>query len=217
MMGCRHGAKNTLDLNYLYLAEKRGVQIFPETKVSRCAGRWTALPKAAPDTKCTPSTPPLGFAGSRGVSPAAVWFSRRPRWARMELLFHLREKGSLPAISERLGKNVRTNSESLIGVRVPGCSDDLSKGIAIGSGVYIDEDTHIEAVRYPNGSDAMSLLSTLLTGRPSRVAAHCALAEKHHSTPLLRHPCQNRALVLAVGMGARKRDSALHAGFGRPH
>src|SRR5208337_4330155 len=33
MMGCRYGAKNTLDLGYLYLAEKRGAQVFPETKV----------------------------------------------------------------------------------------------------------------------------------------------------------------------------------------
>ena len=33
MMGCRHGAKNTLDMNYLYLAEKRGAKIFAETRV----------------------------------------------------------------------------------------------------------------------------------------------------------------------------------------
>src|SRR5215467_12426830 len=33
MMGCRHGAKNTLDMNYLYLAEKRGARVLPETKV----------------------------------------------------------------------------------------------------------------------------------------------------------------------------------------
>ncbi|HEV2447468.1 MAG TPA: GMC family oxidoreductase, partial [Candidatus Sulfopaludibacter sp.] len=52
----------------------------------------------------------------------------------------------------------------LIGVRVPGSSEDLSKGIAIGSGIYIDEHTHIEAVRYPAGSDAMGFLATPLTG-----------------------------------------------------
>ena len=33
MVGCRHNAKNTLDKNYLYLAEKLGVQIIPETEV----------------------------------------------------------------------------------------------------------------------------------------------------------------------------------------
>jgi cholesterol oxidase len=105
----------------------------------------------------------------------------------MELLFNLREKGSLPGISKRLGKHVRTNSESLIGVRVGGCADDLSKGVAIGSGVYIDEDTHIEAVRYPNGSDAMSLLATLLTdGRPG--AQRIALWLRNVFRSALRHP-----------------------------
>src|SRR5439155_5680230 len=33
MVGCRHNAKNTLDKNYLYLAEKLGAEIFPETRV----------------------------------------------------------------------------------------------------------------------------------------------------------------------------------------
>src|SRR5205085_1538983 len=87
----------------------------------------------------------------------------------MELLFQLRENGSLPAISSQVGKHVRTNSESLIGVRMPAYHEDLSKGVAIGSGIYIDEHTHIEVVRYPSGSDAMGLMATILTGgRPGR-------------------------------------------------
>ena len=52
----------------------------------------------------------------------------------MDLLFRLKQRGSLPAISDQLGKRVRTNAESLIGVRVPRSREDLSKGIAIGSG-----------------------------------------------------------------------------------
>jgi cholesterol oxidase len=82
----------------------------------------------------------------------------------MELLFSLKGKRSLPAISDQLGRYVRTNSESLIGVRIPRSPDDLSKGVAIGSGVYIDEHTHIEAVRYPDKSDTMGMLATILTG-----------------------------------------------------
>jgi cholesterol oxidase len=85
----------------------------------------------------------------------------------LDLLFRLKQKGSLPRISGELGRRVRTNAESLIGVRVPGSAQDLSKGIAIGSGIYLDQHAHIEATRYPAGSDAMALFATLLTnGRP---------------------------------------------------
>ena len=42
-----------------------------------------------------------------------------------DLLFRLRDKGSLPNISEALGKYVRTNAESLIGVRFPSSEADL--------------------------------------------------------------------------------------------
>jgi cholesterol oxidase len=82
----------------------------------------------------------------------------------MDLLFRLKQRGSLPRVSDCLGSRVRTNAESLIGIRIPGASEDLSKGIAIGSGIHLDEHTHIEAVRYPAGSDAMGLLATVLTG-----------------------------------------------------
>lgn len=34
VLGCRHGAKNTLDRNYLYLAQRRGVEIHPLTEVT---------------------------------------------------------------------------------------------------------------------------------------------------------------------------------------
>ena len=116
----------------------------------------------------------------------------------MELLFHLREKGSLPAVSAQLGKRVRTNSESLIGVRIPGSQQDLSKGIAIGSGIYIDEHTHIEAVRYPSGSDAMSLLTTILTGgRPG--TSRVRLWLRNVVVSLLRHPFKTVRILQPLG------------------
>ena len=194
MMGCRHGAKNTLDQNYLYLAEKRGTQVFAETRVI--------------DVR------PLGGAveGSKGYEVTTLKSTARFKRHRrrftcrgivfaasslgtMELLFHLKDKGSLPKISDQLGNYVRTNSESLIGVRVPDSKDDLSKGVAIGSGVYIDQHTHIEAVRYPEGSDTMGLLTTILTGGrpgPGRVA----LWAKNLIGSLLLHPFKTVRLLL---------------------
>ena len=168
MMGCRYNAKNTLDKNYLYLAEKHGAKLFDERRV-------------------VDVVPMNGRAdGSDGYEVTTIqstaWLFRRRRTFRtrgvvfsasalgsMDLLFRLKQKGSLPLLSDELGKRVRTNAESLIGVRVPGSRDDLSAGIAIGSGVYIDEHTHIEATRYQAGCDAMGFMSTLLTGgRPGR-------------------------------------------------
>jgi cholesterol oxidase len=92
---------------------------------------------------------------------------------------------------------VRTNSESLIGVRIPNSSEDLSTGVAIGSGVYIDEHTHIEAVRYPAGSDTMGLLATILTGGrpgPGRVA----LWVRNLFVALLRHPFKTFRILQPV-------------------
>jgi cholesterol oxidase len=74
-----------------------------------------------------------------------------------------RERGSLPKLSPRLGDFVRTNSEALLAVRSRRPGVDYSKGIAITSGAYMDDKTHIEIVRYPAGSDAMATLATVLT------------------------------------------------------
>lgn len=193
MMGCRYGAKNTLDLNYLYLAEERGAVVFPETKVV--------------DVK------PLAGAkdGSAGYQVSTVkstsWARREPRiltcrgvvfaassLGTMELLFRLKENRSLPHISDCVGKHVRTNSESIIGVRVPGCAEDLSQGIAIGSGIYVDEHTHIEAVRYPKGADLLGFLTTFLTdGRPG--VQRIGLWLKNGISFLLRHPIKTLRLI----------------------
>jgi cholesterol oxidase len=193
IMGCRYGAKNSLDFNYLYLAEKKGAQVFTETRVV--------------DVRPIDDAPD-GSAGYlvRTVSSTASIRKHRKRFTcsnvvfsasslgTMELLFHLREGGSLPRISDQLGKHVRTNSESLIGARVPGCREDLSQGIAIGSRVYIDEHTHIEALRYPRGSDAMSLISTILTdARPG--SRRIALWFRNVLASLLRHPFKTFRLL----------------------
>ena len=196
MMGCRYGAKNTLDLNYLFLAEKRGAQIVSETQVMNVKPAFGAQD------------------GSRGYVVHAVrsiGWRRRPRsytcrgvvfsassLGTMDLLFHLKEIGSLPGVSGRLGKHVRTNSESLLAIRIPRHIEDLSKGVAIGSGIYIDEHTHVEAVRYPAGSDTMSLTTTVLTsGAPG--AIRIALWLRNVATALLLHPLKTLRLFEPFG------------------
>ncbi|MBC9248429.1 GMC family oxidoreductase [Paracoccus sp. 11-3] len=161
MVGCRYNAKNTLDKNYLYLAEKRGAQVHAETKVVDIRPLGGAADGAQGYEVVSEPT--------WGRGPKRTWRARNVILAAsslgtQNLLFRLKEKGSLPRISDDLGKRVRTNAESILGMRYPGSKQDLSTGIAIGSGIYINEHTHIEAVRYPRGSNLMSGLSTVLTG-----------------------------------------------------
>ncbi|HUS30270.1 MAG TPA: GMC family oxidoreductase [Kofleriaceae bacterium] len=179
MVGCRYNAKNTLDKNYLYFAEKRGAKIIAETRVT------DVKPLGAPD-------------GSDGyevsTERSTAWFAKDRKTIRarhvvlaasalgtMDLLMRLKQKGSLPAVSDKLGYDVRTNSESIVGVRFPGKQYDMSKGIAIGSGIYIDRFTHIEATRYSKGSDVLGTLATMLvTGSGwARIAKWIGSAFRH--------------------------------------
>lgn len=196
MMGCRHGAKNTLDLNYLYLAEKHGARVFAETRVVDVKPMKVSDGSAGYEVHTVKSTSIFG-GGRKCFTCRGVIFSASSLGT-MELLFRLKEKRSLPAISDQVGKRVRTNSESLIGVRIPGSNDDLSKGVAIGSGVYIDEHTHIEAVRYPSGSDTMSFLSTILTsGRPGRTRILSWI--KNVLVSAVRHPVKTFRIFQPFG------------------
>lgn len=146
MIGCKHNAKNTLDKNYLYFAQKLGAEILPETEVydvtpiengnGNYSIKWkssTHLFKQKGEFTCDG----VVFAGGvLGTVP---------------LLLKLKNK-SLQKLSSMIGKGIRTNSESLLGVTSPDSNTEFSKGVAIGSIFHTDEHSHIEPVRYPAGS-----------------------------------------------------------------
>ena len=161
MCGCRYDAKNTLDKNYLYLAEKRGAEVHAETKVVDVRPLGEAADGAQGYEVMT--EPTFGRGARRRWTARSVIVAASSLGTQA-LLFQLKELGSLPDISGDLGHRVRTNAESILGIRYPGIKEDLSRGVGIGSGIYIDEHTHIEAVRYPDGSNLMSGLFTVLTG-----------------------------------------------------
>jgi cholesterol oxidase len=166
MVGCRYNAKNTLDKNYLYLAEKKGAEILAETRVVDVRPLNGKADGADGYEVFTQPSRGLFHGANRRFTTRGVVFAASSLGTQ-ELLFRAKERGSLPRISDQLGHHVRTNSESLIAVRYPGSKEDISSGVAIGSGIYIDKDTHIEATRYPRGSDALGPLLTVLThGRP---------------------------------------------------
>lgn len=156
MVGCRYGAKNTLDKNYLWLAEKRGVKVYPESRVTDVR----ALEAGGYELTIERSTGwrhPTRKMRARSVVLSAGSFGTA------ELLLKSRERGSLPKLSAALGHYLRTNSEALVGARSLKPGANHSRGIAITSGVYVDDNTHIECVRYSAGSDALAPLSTVLT------------------------------------------------------
>ncbi len=160
MTGCRHNAKNTLVKNYLYLAEKNGAVIHPLTTVTRVVPRtqggfrvhaqWTKA-------KLSRGRARKIFTADQVVFAAAAIGTQK-------LLHQLRRTGDLPRISDRLGLLSRTNSESILGAIAPKDSSvDYTHGVAITSSIHPDAETHIEPVRYGHGSNAMSLLQTVLT------------------------------------------------------
>ena len=80
MMGCQHGAKNTLDLNYLYLAEKRGVQVMAETRVVDVKPLGDEADGSAGYEVTTVCSTAFRESVDASDSPAVPWSSRRRRW-----------------------------------------------------------------------------------------------------------------------------------------
>ncbi|CAA0103938.1 Cholesterol oxidase [Zhongshania aliphaticivorans] len=161
MTGCIHNAKNSLDKNYLYLAEKKGATVFEQTQVTDVKPLNQSDGNSGYEIFTRHGTS-LFRKNSRRFTAKKVIFAASSLGTQ-ELLFKLKQSGSMPKISDQLGNRVRTNAESLLALRMPG-GEDMSKGVAIGSGFYLDDHTHIEATRYGKGNDLLSLLFTPLTG-----------------------------------------------------
>lgn len=152
MTGCRIGAKNTLDRNYLYLAERRGAQILAETEVLH------VRPAGAEDGSDGYQIDTLGPEGARTIAAAQVIFAGGVMGTVPLLLRMKEDPAGLPRLSGRVGDMVRTNNEALIGIISPDAKDDFSKGVAITSILHTDEVSHIEPVRYAEGSGFFRML-----------------------------------------------------------
>jgi cholesterol oxidase len=178
MLGCRHGAKNSLDKNYLWLARKHGLVLQADTEVTAVRPR-----------------PGGGYRveAKRGRHP--LWRTRQAFTARrvvlaggvlgtVDLLARMkRDPAGLPNLSNRVGSAIRTNSESLIGVVTPKHDVDYSKGVAIGSIFEIDEHAHLEPCRYSAGSGAFrTLLAPHVAGENALVRLVRVLGT------IVRHP-----------------------------
>lgn len=191
MVGCPTGAKNTLDRNYLYLAEKKGARILPETQ----AELVEPLPGGGYRVRWRKATDRLfprrgAFTARQVVLAAGVLGTSK-------LLMDSRARGTLAHLSPRLGEYVRTNSEALLGI-TSRSRDDLWRGLAIQAEVHVDERTRMELVRFPKGSDVVLALGTLLTDDGGGVPRWLRWAGQ-----VLRHPLQAARTAWPVGKAAR--------------
>ncbi|MCP4093543.1 MAG: GMC family oxidoreductase [Planctomycetes bacterium] len=157
MIGCQNNAKNSLDKNYLYLAEKRGLEIQADTRVvavrphpeggytlelEHSFSRWSWVKR--PQKRTIRAEKVVFSGGVLGTVPLLQEMAADPN--------------GMPNLSPKLGNRVRTNSEALMGVINKDAKEDLSTGVAIGSIYQTDEYSHIEPVRYPSGSGFFRLL-----------------------------------------------------------
>jgi cholesterol oxidase len=170
MTGCRHGAKNTLNENYLYLAERAGAVVHPMTSVVAV----TEGPTGGYRVTTVPTDRRIGRKGRR-AAPTVLRSQQvvmaAGTYGTQTLLHTMKDLGRLPRISQRLGELTRTNSEALVGSQTddrryrarhgPAAKADFTRGVAITSSIHPDARTHVEPVRYGKGSNAMGLLAVL--------------------------------------------------------
>ena len=174
MTGCRHGAKNTLLKNYLYLAEQAGATVYPLTTVRVVHPNGDGY---VVETVKTGGRERTTFRARDVIFAAGTMGTQK-------LLHRMRDERHLPKLSKRLGELTRTNSEAILGARTFRKDADFTKGVAITSSFHPNADTHIEPVRYGKHSNAMGLLTTALAdgGKGSRFLTW--LKE------VVRHPAQ---------------------------
>jgi cholesterol oxidase len=201
MVGCRFGAKNTLDRNYLRLAEEGGAVVHAEREATRLTrhGGWWEVETVRPGGWLRKQ--PERFRAEHVVVAAGVLGT-------LKLLF----RSGLGGPS--LGTRVRSNSEVIVGAGARDTSVDYSTGVAIGSSFKPAPDTYIEPVRYPKGSGLMGLFSTVLVdggGSVPRPLRWVGTGLRHPIVFLLSHvPWRwpERTVLLLV---MQSRDNSLRA------
>src|SRR3954467_9811336 len=190
MVGCRYGAKNRLDVNYLHLAESLGAVIVPETTVTavrpRSDGGYDVQTRHT-----TRRTQTASYTAEQVVFAAGTLGTQR-------LLHRMRDDGVLPQLSAKLGELTRTNSEAILGAMSLRKDADYSRGVAITSSFHPEPQTHVEPVRYGKGSNAMGLLSTWMTDGGTRTPRWLKWLAK-----ALRHPLYTLRLFWLRGWSER--------------
>lgn len=178
MVGCRYEAKNTLDRNYLYLAEREGATVLAERKVV------DLVPLPGGGWRVVHERPGAWFRRDRQELLTEQVVLAAGALGTQRLLFALRDRGRLPRLSPALGSLTRTNSEAIVAATARRVPDEptlaggqagsteaagYAAGVAISASIHPGADTHIEAVRYGKGSNAMGSIATVMVDGGGRI------------------------------------------------
>jgi len=182
MVGCRHNAKNSLDKNYLFFAEKNGAEVRSEANVTTIAPLYGEQQDGARYAIDYEKTTAWLKRSTNGIRARNVIISAGVLGT-VNLLLQCRDvTGSLPNLSSKLGTLVHSNSEALMGITARVSDIDYSQGVAITSRFWVDEETTVEPVRYPQGSSIMRFIGAPLISdlegslfqRTGRLISHIA-------------------------------------------
>jgi cholesterol oxidase len=191
--GCANGAKNTLEQNYLYLAEKAGAQVHPMTTVVDV--------RESPDGGYQIDTVQTG---RRVRKQRRTWHADQVVFSAaalgtQNLLHRLRAKGSLPRISPRLGELARTNSEVAL-VATSRTQTDLAQGVTGTSSIHPDAHTHIEAFHAGAGIDWPFLFTTTLVDGDRHRLTRWVLTNLRHPGAFARSFNTRRAAERSISL-----------------
>lgn len=179
MTGCRYNAKNSLDKNYLWLAQQLGAEILAEHEVVNIIpGGENGEEGYKVITRKSTRT----FNRKKTFSCNGIIFSGGVLGT-VKLLLKLKTT-TLRKLSDQVGNNIRTNNETLISVSSTDKTKDFSRGVAIGSLLHTDENSHLEIVRYSKGSGFWKLLHLPMATGENPVQRILHIAVQFFKSPL---------------------------------
>lgn len=166
IIGCNHGAKNSLDHNYLAVAENAGAQAITDAEVQRIeprAGGYAVLASTPSD----PEAPTREWTAPRVVLAAGTV-------ATAELLLRSRDvHRTLPELSQQLGRGFSGNGDFLTVARLRPGAEDMTAGPTITTNTVLDVPEGRGSVWYQVQDGAVpplvqQLFDTLLPARRAR-------------------------------------------------
>ncbi|MBB4934750.1 cholesterol oxidase [Lipingzhangella halophila] len=131
VIGCNHGAKNTLDNTYLAVAERSGARAVTDAEVHRIEPRGGGYAVTA-STPSEPDASPREWVAPRVVVAAGAV-------ATNELLLRCRDvHDTLPDLSQQLGRGFSGNGDFLTLAELRGTQDDMTTGPTITTTTVLD-------------------------------------------------------------------------------